>query len=651
MMKRFLFAATAITLLVSPAFAQVKPKPPTAATKAANAAFAKTLPTNDARDQEFAMRGFIAPMPNAPINTPEGRSAWDVRSYDFAKGDTPDTVNPSLWRLTKLHAKAGLFQVREGIWQVRGIDVSNITFIATKTGYLVVDPLTTAEVASAAYKLLKEKVADKPIVAVIYTHSHGDHFGGARGVVSQADLEAGKVRIIAPEGFMEHAISENVIAGNAMSRRAAYQFGTALPRGVTGQVNAGLGLALSGGSLGLIPPTELITKTGQELEIDGLTVQFQLTPGTEAPSEMNFYIPSMKALCLAENANGTMHNILTPRGALVRDAKAWAGYLNEALTLYGDKTDVLFTPHFWPRWGNAEISDYIGKHRDAYKYLHDQSVRMMNQGLTGPEIADQIALPPALSNEWYNRDYYGTLRFNARAVYQRYMGFYDANPANLNPLVPTESAPRTIALMGGAAPVLKAAQASFAKGEYRWVAELLNKLVFAEPTNKAAKDLLADTYEQLGYQAESAIWRNIYLSGAMELRNGLGAPRSTSSSLDTIRNTPTADIIDLLSVRLNGPKAVAAPISLDLVFPDRKEHWRLSVANGVLIGTPNPKGAAAGTTYTLPRAAFLGILGGQATMDDLVRLNAVKIEGEVGALGKFLGLMDTYDPMFPIVTP
>jgi len=651
MMKRMILAATALCFLGSPLQAQGVPKPPTAATKAANAAFAKTLPSNDARDQEFATRGFMAPMPNEPINTPDGRSAWDVRAYDFAKGNTPETVNPSLWRLTKLHAKAGLFKVRDGIWQVRGIDVSNITFIATNSGYLVVDPLTTAEVAAAAYKLIKEKVADKPVVAVIYTHSHGDHFGGARGVVSQADLDAGKVRIIAPEGFMEHAISENVIAGNAMSRRASYQFGTALPRGVTGQVNAGLGLALSSGSLGLVPPTELITETGQELDIDGLKVQFQLTPGTEAPSEMNFFIPSMKALCLAENANGTMHNILTPRGALVRDAKAWATYLNEALSLYGDQAEVLFTPHFWPRWGNAEIADYIGKHRDTYKYLHDQSVRMMNQGLTGTEIAEQISLPPTLSNEWYNRDYYGTLRFNARAVYQRYMGFYDANPANLNPLTPTDSAVRTVALMGGGAAVLKAGRDAFAKGEYRWAAEVLNTLVFAEPTNKAAKDVLADTYEQLGFQAESAIWRNIYLSGAMELRNGLGSPRSTSSSLDTIRNTPTGDIIDLLSVRLNGPKAIAAPISLDLVFPDRKEHWRLTVSNGVLIGTPNPKGAASGTTYTLPRSAFLGVLGGQATMADLIRLNAVKIEGDGAALGKLLGLMDTYDPAFPIVTP
>ena len=473
---------------------------------------------SDQQDYVFASQGFIATRKDPLIKAADGRVVWNLAAYDFLQGPPASTVNPSLWRQSQLLAKHGLFKVADGIWQVRGFDISNVTFIAGKTGWIVIDPLTSTEVAKAAYDLVTENLGARPIVALIYTHSHSDHFGGARGIVNQADVDSGKVQIIAPSGFLEHAVSENVIAGNAMGRRATYQFGYFLPKGVTGQVSSGIGMAISPGTRSLIPPTVSITETGQEKLIDGVRVQFQLTPGTEAPSEMNIYLPELHALCMAENANASMHNVLTPRGALVRDAKEWAAYLSQSIRLYGDKSDVMFTSHTWPRFGQATINDFLTKHRDAYKYLHDQTVRMMNAGLTGPEIANRIKLPASLGNEWFNRGYYGTMSFNSRAVYQRYMGWYDANPVNLAPLEPVDEAQRYVAMMGGKKKVLAAATKAFKTADYPWTSVLLNKLIYADATNADAKALLAQTYDQLGYAAESAIWRNMYLSAATELR-------------------------------------------------------------------------------------------------------------------------------------
>ncbi|MEW5686266.1 MAG: alkyl sulfatase dimerization domain-containing protein [Pseudomonadota bacterium] len=597
------------------------------------------------QDFEFADRGFLGTRAEPKILTGDGRVAWDLSAYDFLKGPAPASANPSLWRQSSLLAKHGLFEVTKGVWQVRGFDVSNATFIAGKTGWIVIDPLTSAEVAKAALELANQKLGARPVVAVIYTHSHADHFGGARGIISQADVDAGKVQVIAPHGFLEHAVSENIIAGPAMQRRATFQFGSFLPKSATGQLSSGIGPAVSAGTQTLVPPNVDIVRTGQELVVDGVRLQFQVTPGTEAPAEMNVYLPDLKALCLAENANATLHNVLTPRGALVRDSKAWADYLSESIRLYGDKSDVLFTSHAWPRWGKAVIGDYIEKHRDLYKYLHDQSVRLMNDGYLPNEIANRLTLPKALDDEWYNRGYYGTLSFNSRAVYQRYMGWYDANPVHLAPLEPADEAQRYVTLMGGAEKVLAAAREAFQKGDDRWAGELANRLIIADANNTAARQLLAQAYERQGAAAESAIWRNMYLSGAQELRDGVRAAPGGGggAALELIRNTPTPMLLDLLAVRLDPAKAGDASLTVDLVFPDRKERFRLRVKHAVLTQEADPSGPA-DAVYTLPRAQFLA--GALAGAD----LSKAATSGDAAALNRLLGFLSAPRAGFPIVT-
>lgn len=598
----------------------------------------------DRQDFVFAEKGFLGTRADPKITAADGRVVWDLAAYDFLKGPAPASVNASLWRQSQLLAKHGLFEVTKGVWQVRGFDIANATFIAGKTGWIVIDPLTSAEAAKAALDLANEKLGARPVVALIYTHSHADHFGGARGMVAQADVDAGKVQVIAPVGFLEHAVSENVIAGAAMVRRASYQFGTFLPKGPDGQVSAGIGPAVSAGTQTLIAPTVDIVKTGQELTVDGVRIQFQLTPNTEAPAEMNLWLPDLKVLDLAENANATMHNVLTPRGALVRDAKEWAGYLSESMRLYGDKADILITSHAWPRFGRAVIADYVEKHRDAYKYLHDQSVRLMNEGLLPAEIANRLKLPEALDREWYNRGYYGTMSFNSRAVYQRYMGWYDANPVHLAPLEPADEAARYVALMGGPAKVMAAAQAAFDAGDDRWAGELLNRLVTADAQNIAARELLAKTYRRQGAAAESAIWRNMYLSGAQELRAGVRASPVQGASLDFVRNTPTPMLLDLLAVRLDPEKARDGAVSVDLVFPDREERYRVRVKHAVLTYEADPAGGRADAVYTLPRSQFLvGALGGGD-------LSGASVTGDRTALTRMLGWLTPPKPGFPIVT-
>jgi len=640
-MKRLAFAlGLSISLAQSPAIHAAEPA--STATAARQSAVQRALPFADRQDDDFAGRGFVATRSDPKIPGPGG-IAWDLSTYDFLKGSAPPTVNPSLWRQAQLLSRHGLFKVADRIWQVRGFDIANITFIKGDTGWIVIDTLTTKETAKAALDLVTEKLGPRPIKAIIYTHSHSDHFGGARGLVDQADVGSGATEVIAPAGFLAEAVSENVLAGTAMSRRATYQFGFFLPPGPQGQVSSGIGQAISKGTTTLLPPTMTIDHTGQEMTIDGVRLQFQITPGTEAPAEMNINIPDLHVLDMAENANVSMHNVLTPRGALVRDAKAWSEYLTQSIRLYGDGAEVMMTSHGWPRFGHDAVIAFLTDHRDAYKYLHDQTVRMMNEGLTGPEIANRISLPDALARDWFNRGYYGTMSFNARAVYQRYMGFYDANPANLAPLDPADQAARYIKAIGGAKKVLALARAARASADDRWAVTLLNDLVLAEPDNRSAREMLAGAYDQLGYQSESALWRNMYLTGAMELRSGIRSGQSTAS-IDLIRNLPSAMLFDLISVRLNPEKAAGATLRLALTFPDRSERYYVLVRNGVLVAEPIAPPGPVDATISMPRSQLISALFLRSS------LAGVRIEGDPQALSRLIGWLDVFKPDFPIVT-
>src|SRR5262245_6293633 len=571
----------------------------TSSTKEAREKLLKELPVSNKQDFEVGARGFIATREDPLIKDDAGRVVFDLASYDFLKGEAPESANPSLWRQAQLITRHGLYKVADHIYQVRGFDVSTVSFIETDKGYIVVDPLTSAEVAKAALELLKKHVGDKPVVAVVYSHSHADHFGGVAGVVSEDDVKAGRVKIVAPEGFMEHSVSENVIAGPAMTRRARFQFGGTLPRSPGGEMTSGLGPGISTGTVSLLAPTDIISKTGQEMTIDGVTLTFQVTPGTEAPAEMNFYLPQMRALFMAENANATMHNLLPARGALVRDAKGWADYLTQAIRLYGDKSDVMFAAHGVPRFGGAVIVDFLSKHRDAYKYLHDQTVRLMNDGLTGVEIAEQLQLPDVLAREWYNRGYYGTMSHNSKAVYQRYMGWYDANPASLHALPPVAAGTHYVEALGGAEAVIAKAQSAIDGGELRWAAMLLNHLVFAAPDNTKAKNMLADVYTQLGYRAEAGTWRNIYLTGAQELRHGVIDWPTQRLSMALIRATPTSMMLDFAAVRLNPERAKGAKLKINVVLSDVKETHLITIENSVLIHEQGVRDDKADGTATM----------------------------------------------------
>lgn len=619
------------------------------ATRAANAEMSRTLPWGDREDEEFAARGFLAAWDQPQIRAADGRTVWDFTAYDFLRGEAPETVNPSLWRHAQLLTRAGLFRVTDRVYQVRGFDVANVTIIVGDTGLIVIDPLTSMETAQAALALARRHVGDRPVRAVIYTHSHIDHFGGVRGVVSQEEVASGRVEIIAPDSFMEHAVAENVIAGNAMGRRALYQFGAGLAPGPEGQMTSGIGVAISAGTFTLIPPTRTIASTGETLTVDGVRIEFQVTPGTEAPAEMNFFFPDLGVLHLAENANATMHNVLTPRGALVRDAKAWADYLTQSLRLYGDRAEIMVTSHAWPRFGNARVRDFVASHRDAYKYLHDQSVRLMNAGYTDREIAERVRLPEPLASRWFNRGYYGTMMHNSRAVYQRYMGWYDGNPANLNPLPPEEEAARFVRAMGGAERVLAEGQRAFDEGDYRWAARVLNHLIFADANHAEARALLARTHRQMAWQSESAIWRNMYLVAAAELERGV-APRSGGvQSADLVAATPTAYILDLLAVRLSPERLGARRYAFNLVFPERNERFAVTIANGVLVheaGVTLP-GAP---TVTAARPAFLQAMA-TGTMARAVLSGNVRISGNRRSLEGMGEVFDTPDPDFAIVTP
>ncbi len=619
------------------------------ATLAANKASAAALNWEDKQDFDFASRGFIGSASDPLIRNKAGEVIRDLREEAQFTGDAPATVNPSLWRNASLLAKNGLFKVADGIWQVRGYDLSNMTIIRGATGWILVDPLTTEEIAAAALALVNEKLGKRPVTGVIYTHSHADHFGGARGVVDPADAASGKVPVIAPMYFMDHAISENIIAGPAMTRRAEYMFGRLLPRGADGHVSSGLGWGLAGGTITLVPPNDSIAKTGDTRTIDGVRFEFELTPDTEAPAEMNFYLPDMKALCMAENANASMHNVLTPRGALVRDAKRWADYLLEAKRRYAGKSDVVFTSHFWPRWGSDEIGRYLLLHAEAYAFLHNESVRLMNNGLNAVEIGEAIRLPAPLAQAWFNRPNYGSLKFNARAVYQRYLGAFDGDPVSLDPLPRNEAAVRYVAAMGGAKRVLAMARAAAAKGDDRWAATLLGHLVRAVPADAAAKEALARSFEQLAYQSETGPWRDFYLSGALELRNGVQkvvAPGGNALGA----NLQVASLLDTMSVRVVPERAGGAPFTIAFVIPDAHERHLVTVANGVMLHEQGVDDKA-DATLIVPRMALIGMVAGQVKAADLVQKGVLKIEGDPAVLQRFLSIFQPPVPSFPLVTP
>lgn len=635
-----------------PALAQdpdVSSKPASSMTIAAQATQRASLPKDNGKDAQFAAQGFIATRSDPIIRNKDGKPVWNLAAYDWMKGEAPPTVNPSLWRHMTILRKNGLFKLADGMWQVRGFDVSNMTVIAGKTGWILIDPLTNRETSAVALELVNQQLGARPIVAVIYTHSHADHFGGIRGIVSPDDVKTGKVAILAPEHFTKETASENVIAGPAMGRRATFQFGAALTPGSQGQMGSGIGSAVAGGEITLLAPTDSITKTGETRTIDGVTLEFQMVPQTEAPAELNVMVPERKTLVIGEIATCSLHNILTPRGAQVRDAHAWAGYLTEALRLYADRSDTAAASHCWPHFGKEEVRRYLTLQRDNYKYLHDQTVRLMNKGQTPAEIAEALVPPPALTNEWTNRGYYGTYSHNSKAIYQRYLGWYDANPANLNPLPPTERGKHYVEAMGGADRVLAIARTAVAAGDYRWSSDVLNQLVFADPANATAKAMLADSYEQQGYQAEAATWRNMFLSAARDLREG---PKlnSGTQSIDMISAIPTDLLLDTIATRLDPAVIGAKSLSLNFNFVDRGEKARVTVENAVMISEMGEAHAKPAVTLSGPRQLFLGLFFLKLPLAQL-EAAGLKVDGDRAAFEALQAAIETPPNIFNIVTP
>ncbi|PQE01242.1 alkyl/aryl-sulfatase [Mycobacterium sp. EPG1] len=622
-------------------------KPPTPVIEAAHRRHAQGLPFADTRDFADADRGFIAAQQPCVITAADGRVVWDNDVYAFLSGDAPPTVHPSLWRQSMLVAKQGLYEVVEGIYQVRGFDLSNITFVEGDTGIIVIDPLVSTEVAAAAMALYRQHRGDREVRAVIYTHSHVDHFGGVLGVTSQADVDAGKVAVLAPEGFTAHAVQENVYAGTAMTRRAGYMYGTVLERGPRGQVGCGLGQTPSTGEVAIIVPTVDIRETGETHTIDGVEIEFQMAPGTEAPAEMHFYFPRFRALCMAENATHNLHNLLTLRGALVRDPHGWAGYLTEAIDTFADRADVVFASHHWPTWGKENIVEFLSLQRDLYAYLHDQTLRQLNQGYTGIEIAENFAMPPALDNAWHARGYYGSVSHNVKAVYQRYMGWFDGNPARLWPHPPEAIGPRYVDAMGGIDRVVELAQQAFDDGDFRWAATLLDHAMFTDENHPGARALYADTLEQLAYGSETATWRNFFLAGATELRDGnFGTPVQANSTAMVGQLTPE-QMFDVLAIRVNGPRAWDLDLAIDVTFLDTAVNYRLTLRNGVLVyrKTVADETSAQATIRLASKLRLLTLAAGDNSSPGL------EITGDAEVLTSLVSVLDKPDPDFNIVTP
>lgn len=646
-------ALTAIIALMSPSVGAAETaKDASTFTKSVNQQYQQSLPFNNRQDFEDAQRGFIAPLlDEGKLRTPDGKVYYRALDYQFdINAPAPDTINPSLWRQAQVNGISGLFKVTDRMYQVRSQDISNITFIEGDTGIIVIDPLVTPNSAKASLDLYFKHRPQKPIVAVIYTHSHADHYGGVKGIVSEADVKAGKVQIIAPEGFMEEAISENVLAGNIMSRRALYSYGLLLPHNAQGNIGNGLGVTLATGDPSIIAPTHSVTKTGEKLTIDGLDFEFLMAPGSEAPSEMHLYIPALKALCTAENSTHTLHNFYTLRGAKTRDTAKWTDYLNETLDKWGSQAEVLFMPHTWPVWGNQHINDYIGKYRDTIKYIHDQTLHLANQGYTMNEIGNMIHLPETLDKNWASRGYYGSVSHNARAVYNFYLGYYDGNPANLNPYGQVDMGKRYVKALGGSAHAINLAREAYNEGDYRWASELLKQVIAADPGDQVAKNLQADTFEQLGYQAESATWRGFYLTGAKELREGVKKfEHASTASSDTIKGMTVEMLLDYLAVRLDSEKAAGKNISLNFNFSNN-DNMNLSLENSVLNyrKTLQPKVDA---SFYMSRSDLHDVLVGQAKMADLVKAKKVKIIGNANKLNEIISCMDKFELWTNIVTP
>ncbi|MFD8568330.1 alkyl/aryl-sulfatase [Streptomyces sp. NPDC059639] len=596
---------------------------------------------SDTGDFEAADKGFVAALTPGVVKNADGKVVWDNDAYAFLKKEAPKTANRSLWRQSQLASRQGLYKVTDRIYQVRGLDLSNMTIVEGDTGIIVIDPLISAETAAAALKLYREHRGERKVTALIYTHPHVDHFGGAYGVLPEG---AGEVPVVAPEGFLEHAVSENVYAGTAMTRRSAYMYGAHLPKSAKGQIGCGLGQGVSLGTVGLIPPTKSITRTGQVETFDGVAVEFQMTPGTEAPAEMNFVFPGLRAVCMAENATHTMHNIITLRGAQVRDAREWARYLGESIDLFAGRVDVAFASHHWPTWGGDEIGELLASQRDLYAYMHDQTLRMINVGMTGREIAEAIELPPAL-DVWANRGYYGSLSHNVKGIYQRYMGWFDANPAHLWEHPPVDEAKRYVKAMGGRSATIAKAKGFEREGDLRFAATLLNHVVFADPEGRTAKRELARIYTKLGYASENAAWRNFYLTGALELTEGVRAGESSTVGPTMMMALSIDQLIDSVAIRINGPKAWDLKVRMDWSFPALGVVYHLTVRNGVL--TYRSDKAAdpdAGVTLSMSKAQLLALLGGKGLGD-------IEVSGDASLLGKVLAVVEKPDADFAIVTP
>ncbi|MEU3021345.1 alkyl sulfatase dimerization domain-containing protein [Nocardiopsis alba] len=592
---------------------------------------------NDTTDFDNADRGLVARLEPGQIRNAEGRVVWDADAYAFLEEPCPDTADPSLWRQSRLCARQGLYEVTDGIYQIRGFDLSNMTLVEGETGVIVIDPLVSAEPAKAGLDLYRRHRGERPVTGVIYTHSHIDHFGGVGGITD------GNVPILAPAGFMEHAVSENVYAGTAMARRGIFHTGAYLPKGPDGQIGDGLGQSNSEGTVTLLAPNRDITHTGQEEVVDGVRIVFQMTPGTEAPSEMNFHFPDRRALCMAENATHNLHNLLTLRGAVVRDARIWARYLNEAIELFAADSDVVFASHHWPTWGTEELTTFLSQQRDLYAYLHDQTLRMINRGMAGSEIAEEILLPPGLEREWHTHGYYGSVSHNVKAIYQRYMGWFDGNPAHLWEHPPVAEAERYVDCMGGVDAVVAKAERYRDDGDLRFAATLLNHAIYARPDHTDAKTALAGVYERLGFGAECGTWRNFYLQGARELR-GVPKPEQLDLGAGMADALTVEQLFDSIAIRIDGPRAWEHAFAIDWVFTDLDTTYRTELSNGALINWESPRSGTPDLTVTLTRPELLSLMTGKGS-------GGSRTEGDASLLTTLFGLLEAPDPKFDIVTP
>lgn len=632
-------------------------KPATPTTAQRNADVLAAFASKETTDFADATRGLIAPGSPRQVEGRFGHAVWDLDAYAFFDVESaPSTVNPSLWRQGRLNNIAGLFEVTNGVYQVRGMDISNVTFVEGETGWIVIDPLTSRETAAAALAMVNEHLGVRPVRCVIYTHSHTDHFGGVLGVVSAQELASGLVPVIAPEGFLDAAISENVLAGTVMLRRAMYMYGVLLPKDAQGHVDTGLGKGLPAlPEVNLVAPTKEIVATGEEVVIDGVRLEFQITPGTEAPAEMNIFLPDRRALCVAENCTANQHNVYTLRGAQVRDALMWSKYIDESIVRYASRSDVVFASHHWPRWGTDVLTAYLASQRDAYRFVHDQTLRLANHGLTMNEIAEHLELPSALGDEFFNRGYYGTISHNSKAVYQRYLGWFDANPATLHPYPPVEAATRYVEFMGGASAVLERANEYFTRGDYRWVVEVVNHVVFSDPTNEAARLLQADALEQLGYQSESGPWRDFYLTGAMELRSAgtaLKGFRGNALGPGLVASMTPELLLDLIGVRLNAARSAEFCLDVNLVVTDHgDERWTFGVRHGVVHARRDDSLDSCDVTIRSSIEAFAQFASSSHPIADTLERDDFVVHGDQTKLVELDGFLDVFEFGFELVLP